>query len=81
MGHHIIGTERGLRVPTSLERNNLTAPIPSYLGHDSPVPDVVEIVRHVADHRRPELTKLLAWSHPAAADGNWGSYFYNSENL
>ena len=62
-----------------LQRNTLTAP--SYLGHDSPVPDVVKIVRHIVDHRRPELTEFLARSHPAAADGNWGSYFYNSENL
>ena len=50
--------------------DTLTAP--SYLGHDSPVPDVVEIVRHIVDHRRPELTEFLAWSHPAAADGNLG---------
>ena len=52
--------------------DTLTAP--SYLGHDSPVPDVVEIVRHIVDHRGPELTEFLAWSHPAAAADNWGFF-------
>ena len=29
-----------------------------------PRPDVVQVVRHVVDHRSPELTELLARCHP-----------------
>ena len=34
------------------------------LRDDWPVPDVVEVVRHVVDHGRAELSELLAGRHP-----------------
>ena len=34
------------------------------LRDDGPVPDVIEVVRHVVDHGRAELSELLTGRHP-----------------
>ena len=34
------------------------------LRDDRPVPDVVEVVRHVVDHGRAELSELFTGRHP-----------------
>ena len=38
-----------------------------YLREDRPVPDIIQVVRHVVNHRLPELPELLAARHAHAA--------------